>query len=536
VDDRRRRAPLAQLRGRPRGSALHRARRHGRALARRLATQLEANTGKPLTPLEEARAFLQVIEATGMNVADLAEFLGRPKSTVAERLALLELGPWLPLIEPASRAVARGEGAAPAAHGAGHVPRARDRHDPKPTTGEKHKGEGRGISLGDFERLVNRSSIAAVDVSAREDEVSYGKQPEFSTSKHDAECGCGGIKFDLGTGSGGSAAAIRPGAEGIASKKPKGAGGGRAAKKAVFAASEEATAKLNAQIGGAVEKFRRSLEHARVAYIVSGRGAVHALPYVLMELAVGAADDWRIFLDVADAHSIQVPDRFEHAVDWFPDLEKWTSKLGADDASALITGILAVRGEKITGPGASREKAAAKLAEQIVARPVPWQAKPKETAPEKIAKKTKAPARAAVADFMKDVWASPALSVIVGSKPQPRTEVTKKLWAYIKGHGLQDKKERRNINSDDALRAVFGKPSVSMFEMTKIIRKHLAGTQAAAALIYTSAKKDKREDKEIPLGNLSADTAELPIDEEDDLWDSGAGDDEDADELEEATG
>jgi upstream activation factor subunit UAF30 len=59
------------------------------------------------------------------------------------------------------------------------------------------------------------------------------------------------------------------------------------------------------------------------------------------------------------------------------------------------------------------------------------------------AKKTKAPARAAVADFMKDVWASPALSVIVGAKPQPRTEVTKKLWAYIKKHGLQDKKERR---------------------------------------------------------------------------------------------
>jgi chromatin remodeling complex protein RSC6 len=75
---------------------------------------------------------------------------------------------------------------------------------------------------------------------------------------------------------------------------------------------------------------------------------------------------------------------------------------------------------------------------------------------------------------MKPVQPDAVLSVVVGSKPIPRTELTKKLWAYIKKHGLQDKKNRRNINADDALKAVFsGKKTVSMFEMTKLVSKHV---------------------------------------------------------------
>jgi chromatin remodeling complex protein RSC6 len=78
------------------------------------------------------------------------------------------------------------------------------------------------------------------------------------------------------------------------------------------------------------------------------------------------------------------------------------------------------------------------------------------------------------AAFMKPVTPSAALAEIVGAKPIPRTEVTKKLWAYIKKNGLQDKKNKRMINSDDALKAVFaGKKSVNMFEMTKLVSKHL---------------------------------------------------------------
>lgn len=78
------------------------------------------------------------------------------------------------------------------------------------------------------------------------------------------------------------------------------------------------------------------------------------------------------------------------------------------------------------------------------------------------------------AAFMKPVQPSAALAEVVGSKPIPRTEVTKKLWAYIKKNGLQDKKNKRMINADDPLKVVFGgKKTVNMFEMTKLVSKHL---------------------------------------------------------------
>ena len=88
-----------------------------------------------------------------------------------------------------------------------------------------------------------------------------------------------------------------------------------------------------------------------------------------------------------------------------------------------------------------------------------------------MAKTTKRKPNAA---FMKPVQPDAALSEVVGSKAIPRTEVTKKLWAYIKKNGLQDKKNKRMINSDDTLKAVFGgKKTVNMFEMTKLVSKHL---------------------------------------------------------------
>jgi chromatin remodeling complex protein RSC6 len=93
-----------------------------------------------------------------------------------------------------------------------------------------------------------------------------------------------------------------------------------------------------------------------------------------------------------------------------------------------------------------------------------------------MAKKTvkKKTARKANAAFMRPVTPSPALAEVVGSKPIPRTEVTKKLWAYIKKNGLQDKKNRRMINADGPLKTVFGgKASVNMFDMTKLVGKHL---------------------------------------------------------------
>ncbi len=88
-----------------------------------------------------------------------------------------------------------------------------------------------------------------------------------------------------------------------------------------------------------------------------------------------------------------------------------------------------------------------------------------------MAKKT---ARKPNAAFMKPVQPNAVLAAVVGSKPLPRTELTKKLWDYIKKNGLQDKKVKTNINADDKLKAVFGgKKTVSMFEMTKLVSKNL---------------------------------------------------------------
>ena len=79
------------------------------------------------------------------------------------------------------------------------------------------------------------------------------------------------------------------------------------------------------------------------------------------------------------------------------------------------------------------------------------------------------------AAFMKPMKVSSELAAVVGEGPMPRSEVTKKIWAYIKEHGLQDSQNKRNINADDKLKAVFGgKSQVSMFEMTKLVSQHLS--------------------------------------------------------------
>ena len=79
--------------------------------------------------------------------------------------------------------------------------------------------------------------------------------------------------------------------------------------------------------------------------------------------------------------------------------------------------------------------------------------------------------------FMRPMQPSEELGAVVGARPMPRTEVTKRIWDYIRKNGLQDQKNRRQINADDRLRAVFGgRRQVSMFEMTKLVNNHLKNT------------------------------------------------------------
>ena len=128
---------------------------------------------------------------------------------------------------------------------------------------------------------------------------------------------------------------------------------------------------------------------------------------------------------------------------------------------------------------ATAKKSTAAPAKKAAANPAAA-AKPaakKAAAPAKAAAKPAAKpaaARKPNAAFMKEMTPSGELAAVVGNKPLPRTEVTKKVWDYIKAQNLQDAANRRMINADDKLKAVFGgKAQVSMFEMTKLISDHL---------------------------------------------------------------
>ncbi|HXH32083.1 MAG TPA: SWIB/MDM2 domain-containing protein [Bacteriovoracaceae bacterium] len=120
-------------------------------------------------------------------------------------------------------------------------------------------------------------------------------------------------------------------------------------------------------------------------------------------------------------------------------------------------------------------------AKKATAKTTAKAAAPKATA-KKATAKTAAPkakkaksARKPNAAFMKPLTISPALAEVIGSTSIPRTEVVKKIWMYIKKNNLQDPKNKRNILADDKLKAVFGgKSTVSMFEMTKLVSKHLS--------------------------------------------------------------
>ena len=99
--------------------------------------------------------------------------------------------------------------------------------------------------------------------------------------------------------------------------------------------------------------------------------------------------------------------------------------------------------------------------------------KKKTTAKKKTTKKASGAKRKPNAAFMKPLTPSAALAEVIGAKPIPRTQVVKKLWSYIHANKLQDSKNRRNINADAKLKPIFGKNTVSMFEMTKLVSKHL---------------------------------------------------------------
>ena len=124
---------------------------------------------------------------------------------------------------------------------------------------------------------------------------------------------------------------------------------------------------------------------------------------------------------------------------------------------------------------AAKKAPAKKAPAKKVAKKAAKKAAPKKVAAKKVAKKAAKPKvkRKPNAAFMKPLMPSGPLAAIIGSTPMPRTEVTSKIWAYSKKNKLQDAVNRRMINADDKLKALFGKAQASMFELTKYVSKHL---------------------------------------------------------------
>jgi upstream activation factor subunit UAF30 len=145
-------------------------------------------------------------------------------------------------------------------------------------------------------------------------------------------------------------------------------------------------------------------------------------------------------------------------------------------APSTSTNHLMERIDMATAKKAGKKAAKKPAVKKAVKRAAPVKKAAKKAAPAKKAKKAKAPAkkRTPNAAFMKAMTPSNALAAIIGDRPVPRTEVTKKVWEYIKKNNLQDASKRTMINADAKLREIFKKGQVSMFEMTKLINNHLS--------------------------------------------------------------
>jgi chromatin remodeling complex protein RSC6 len=166
-----------------------------------------------------------------------------------------------------------------------------------------------------------------------------------------------------------------------------------------------------------------------------------------------------------------------------PTKKKATAKKAVKKATAKkatkkkATAKKAAPKKKATAKKAAPKKATAKKKAAPKKKATAKKAAPKKAKPKKVAKPKKAAKpktkRKPNAAFMAPVRPDAMLGAVVGSNAMPRTEITKKLWDYIKKNGLQDKVNRRNINADEKLRPIFGKSTVTMFEMTKLVSNHI---------------------------------------------------------------
>src|SRR5215203_511557 len=154
--------------------------------------------------------------------------------------------------------------------------------------------------------------------------------------------------------------------------------------------------------------------------------------------------------------------------------KKAAKKAAAKKSSAKGAAKKSTAKKSAAKKGAAKKSAARGAAKKAAAKKAPAQKAAAKAPAKKAASKSTGKKRALNPALAAPMQPSPELSAVIGSKPMPRSEVAKQMWVYIKKNGLQDNVNRRNINADDKLRPVFGgKGTVSMFEMTSLVNKHL---------------------------------------------------------------
>lgn len=446
----------------------------------RLIRQVVMNEGKRLKPMEEARTYKRIMAAKDWSIQQLADHLGKSKSTVSDRLALADVpAPFLPLFEKGELTTA----AAPILRPLQGLPEkviksmiafAREGSD-----WERAVNDGKPVPL----KVVEQELIEA----AREDDELYqlskgsylakhyegpsiaiGKE-RFATDMKEVDRLVEAETAELKAapkveGSKPAAPAPKPAPSTyqIAERKKARAAKAKAElRRAQFAAIAP---KLPTSIGGSVNQ--------------AAGWSLFLVSHLVDELT---NDTMRV---ACKALNLEPPKKGQYGgYNFAGALKKHAEKLSAPDRIRFALQLLMAADLCVSPYGSSgpkRLEEAAKLAGVDLKKvkvdddrefPAGTAAKVKSAAVKKAAvkkpkKKTVYPA------FMKPMQPSAALSAIVGDTPLPMTEVTKKVWQYIKRNGLQDPKERRMVNADEKLRVVFGgKKRVSMFEMTKLIRE-----------------------------------------------------------------
>lgn len=438
----------------------------------KLLRQNLLNDGKRLKPMEEARSWKKIMDAYGWKLQQLADALGRAKSTVSDRLALLDApAPFQSLfadgtLTPAAAPIVREYREVPERLLKEAVKRALEDQWREPIE------QGVPVSLdlvkSELEyQLIGGDDSGLFSLTGNKDVArQYGDGPS---------CTIRGVRF----------ATDLEAIDKIVNVRREAADAHQPAPRREPSSYEKAE-RERAKKARAESEKRQSMIRAMAAKLPTSLNA-----------------EWSLFL-VRHIVDEMTSDSLRHACHAIGITPPKMGKLGFQFDKAIIAHATATKaaGDRVrialqllmaadcyvsphSSVPATRIAEAARLA-KVDLKKLAAEAKPDVEISPRV-KKALAKARAKTAasakrrpfaQFMRPMQLSPALAAVVGAGPMPRTDITNKLWKHIKKHGLEDTKERRMINADEKLSAVFGgKKRVSMFEMTKLINKHLKPTK-----------------------------------------------------------